>query len=94
MRRLIPVAAGLAVGYAAQRASRVGRSTRAAPRQPGPQVSPFAVNPPRPTTSSVAGPPAEPPPARDRFAFLGDKRLVGLWTLCGVLVGVIQIFFR
>ncbi|NGY65007.1 hypothetical protein G7043_39445 [Lentzea sp. NEAU-D13] len=86
--------AGLAVGHAVERASRAGQSTRAAPGRPGPQVSPFAVNPPWPATSSAAGRPAEPPPARDRFAFFGDKRLVGLWTLCGVLVGIIQIFFR
>ncbi|BDU00502.1 hypothetical protein IFM12276_35300 [Nocardia sputorum] len=34
------------------------------------------------------------PPQRDPFAFLGDARLVGLWTLFGLVRTVIQTFFH
>ena len=89
--------AGLAVGYAILAIPRTNQSARAATGWPGAQVSPFGLNPPKPTkltNPSVAGPPVQPPPKRDPFAFFGDPRLVGLWTLCGVVLTAIQIFFR
>jgi hypothetical protein len=85
------VGAGLAVGYAVESASRTGQSPRPTASRPSTQASPFS---PTPTSSSVARPPVQPASQRDRFAFLGDKRLVGLWTLSGLVVAVIQLVLR
>ncbi|WP_159849314.1 hypothetical protein [Nocardia sp. CY41] len=45
----------------------------------------------QPVCGEAAGPAA---PQRDPFAFLGDARLVGLWTLFGLVPTVIQTFFH
>ncbi|WP_433654492.1 hypothetical protein ACQPW1_27590 [Nocardia sp. CA-128927] len=88
------VGAGLAAGYVVVALLPTSRPDSATTARPSSQSSPFEPNPLRPANPPVAGYAPQPSPPRHPFAFLGDARLVGLWTLCGLVLTVIQTFFR